>query len=123
MAPSGHQVGTKWALSREKIELLTICEWESILLEFLSNTGGSDQSKFRKNVPLPLIEEGFSEPVGEELGIRGRMEICLEIKQELQVTDQVTEQVARLSLPEGYISPCKRSDDLLGTESSPNLHV
>jgi len=60
-ALSGHQVGTKWALSEEKVELLKISQQESTLVTLLSILKRTDRSKFRKHVLRPLIDEGLLE--------------------------------------------------------------
>lgn len=71
-ARSGHQVGTKialrWhqdstkiALRREKMDLLKICQKESALGEILLFFGRTDRTKFRKNILLPLVEDGLLE--------------------------------------------------------------
>ncbi|MCA1917641.1 ATP-binding protein, partial [Methanospirillum hungatei] len=59
--PDRHQDGTKIALRREKMDLLKICQKESTLVEILSFFGRSDRSKFRKNILLPLVEDGLIE--------------------------------------------------------------
>jgi len=60
-APSEHQVGTKWALSDEKLNLLKNLTKESTLVELMTGIGRTDRSKFRKNVLLPLIQDGLIE--------------------------------------------------------------
>jgi len=60
-ALSGHQVGTKWALSEEKLDLLKNLTKESTLVELMADMGRTDRSKFRKNVLLPLIQNGLIE--------------------------------------------------------------
>jgi len=60
-ALSGHQVGTKWALSEEKVDLLINLTRESTLVELMADMGRTDRSKFRKNVLLPLIQDGLIE--------------------------------------------------------------
>ncbi len=60
-ALNGHQVGTKWALSEEQRDLLAVCQQESTLVELLSIIGRSDRTKFRKNVLMPLIQDGLIE--------------------------------------------------------------
>lgn len=56
-----HQDGTKIALRREKMDLLKICQKESTLVEILSFFGRTDRTKFRKNILLPLVEDGLLE--------------------------------------------------------------
>ena len=60
-ALSGHQDGTKWVLREEELKLLKNLTKESTLVELLTVTGRSDRSKFRKNVLLPLIQDGLIE--------------------------------------------------------------
>ena len=56
-----HQVGTKIALRREKMDLLKICQIESNLGEILSLFGRTDRTKFRKHILQPLVEDGLLE--------------------------------------------------------------
>lgn len=53
--------GTKWALSEEKLDLLKNLTRESTLVELMADMGRTDRSKFRKNVLLPLIQDGLIE--------------------------------------------------------------
>ena len=54
-------MGTKWALSEEKLALLKKAQPDTTLVELLSTTGRTDRSKFRRNVLLPLIQDDFIE--------------------------------------------------------------
>lgn len=61
LAPSGHQVGTKWALKHDQIFVLESCRTEQTLLELMKLIGRSDRTKFREGVVKPLIEAGWLE--------------------------------------------------------------
>jgi ATP-dependent DNA helicase RecG len=55
------QVGTKLALSRHQVEILDKCTEDQPLTVLLEIAGRSDRTKFRNQVLLPLLEQGFLE--------------------------------------------------------------
>lgn len=60
-APSRHQVGTKWALSRDQVAILESCRAQRTLLDMMKIVGRSDRTKFRDSLVRPLIEAGLLE--------------------------------------------------------------
>ena len=57
---TGH-IGTKLALSRHQVEILSKCRSDSMLTEIMAITGRSDRTKFRHQVLKPLLDEGLLE--------------------------------------------------------------
>ena len=55
-APSGHQVGTKSALSQDQVKILELCHEEKTLLELINAIGRKDRTKFRDQFIKPLLE-------------------------------------------------------------------
>ena len=55
------QVGTKSALSRHQVDVLSNCLNESTLVELMKVSGRSDRTKFRDQVLNPLLEAGLIE--------------------------------------------------------------
>ena len=53
--------GTKRALSEERLDLLKNLTKESTLVELMADMGRTDRTKFRKNILLPLVEDGLLE--------------------------------------------------------------
>jgi len=60
-APTGHQAGTKSALSRHQVEILEKCRDDAGLVDLIAITGRSDRTKFRQQVLNPLLAEGLIE--------------------------------------------------------------
>ncbi len=60
-APSRHQVGTKLALSRHQVEVLTKCVEDQPVVALLAVAGRSDRTKFRNQVLGPLLTHGLLE--------------------------------------------------------------
>jgi len=60
-APSGHQVGTMSALSRDQVRVLEAARVERTLTELINPTGRTDRTKFRDQVLWPLLAEGWLE--------------------------------------------------------------
>ena len=54
--PSGHQVGTRLALSRHQVEILHKCLIDIGITELMKIAGRADRTKFRNQVLNPLIE-------------------------------------------------------------------
>ncbi|MCQ6963687.1 AlbA family DNA-binding domain-containing protein [Methanolobus chelungpuianus] len=59
--PSRDQVGTKFGLTTEQIKVLHACVEDSGILELMSVTERSNRTKFRNNVLIPLLSNGFIE--------------------------------------------------------------
>jgi predicted transcriptional regulator len=53
--------GTKSALSRHQVEILTFCEEERSLLEMMARSGRADRTKYKKGVIDSLLFAGFLE--------------------------------------------------------------
>ena len=60
-ALSGHQVGTKSALSRGQVSVLDAARVERSLTELIHPTGRTDRTKFRDQVLRPLLDSGWVE--------------------------------------------------------------
>ncbi len=59
--PSGHQVGTKPALSRHQAQVLEIASVPRTFQELMEPTGRTDRTKFRDQVVRPMLEAGLIE--------------------------------------------------------------
>ena len=55
------EVGTKSALSRHQVEILSLAQTEKALLDLMKITGRTDRTKFRNQVLNPLLGEGLLE--------------------------------------------------------------
>ena len=55
------EVGTKSALSRHQVEILSLAQTEKAMLELMKITGRTDRTKFRNQVLNPLLGEGLLE--------------------------------------------------------------
>jgi ATP-dependent DNA helicase RecG len=60
-APSGHQVGTKLALSPHQVQVLEIASVPRSLQQLMEPSGRSDRTKFRDQVLRPLLQAGLLE--------------------------------------------------------------
>jgi ATP-dependent DNA helicase RecG len=58
-APSRHQVGTKWAPSRDQVDILRACRTAKSLLELMNAIGRKDRTKFRNQFIKPLLSARF----------------------------------------------------------------
>jgi len=59
--PSGHQVGTKLALSLHQVQVLELADAPRTLVELMAPSGRTDRTKFRHQVMAPLLEAGLLE--------------------------------------------------------------
>lgn len=59
--PSGHQVGTKSALSRHQVQVLEIAAVPQSIQDLMEPSGRTDRTKFRDQVVRPLLEAGLLE--------------------------------------------------------------
>ncbi|MCD6224740.1 MAG: hypothetical protein J7K32_04315 [Deltaproteobacteria bacterium] len=60
-APSRHQVGTKFKLSADQINILEKCKNPTPIVELMKIVNRTDRTKFKKNILNPLLEQGLLE--------------------------------------------------------------
>jgi hypothetical protein len=61
LVPSGHDAGTKLALSRDQVEVLELADVQRALAELMVSSGRSDRTKFRDQIIAPLLGAGLLE--------------------------------------------------------------
>lgn len=61
LVPSRNQVGTKWGLSRNQVDIIRNCLTTSAIGELMQVVGRSNRAKFRNQVLKPLMEAGWLE--------------------------------------------------------------
>ena len=61
LVPSRNQVGTKWGLSRNQVDIIRNCLTTSTIGELMQVVGRINRTKFRNQVLKPLMEAGWLE--------------------------------------------------------------
>lgn len=58
---SANQVGTKWGLSGDQVEVLRACVTEKSISELIDVVGRASRTRFRNSVLKPLMQIGLTE--------------------------------------------------------------
>ena len=61
LVPSRNQVGTKWGLSRNQVDIIRNCLTKSAIGELMQVVGRINRTKFRNQGLKPLMEAGWLE--------------------------------------------------------------